>query len=164
VSRVRANRMPGSMGGSWRRSRLWLPIMAALGKPRDLSPASPTSRSPRQLPTRPTSWFGVHDRSRNAAEPARPKPRLAAIRTALATSSCRSAALATIARRAFASRFASMASRSARPARLPCAVTRIPRPSSHATIAASAGQTERSRRRTLPRGANAMRRTSVDAR
>jgi hypothetical protein len=43
VSRVRANRMPGSMGGSWRRSQLRLLITAALGKPRDLSPATPTA-------------------------------------------------------------------------------------------------------------------------
>src|ERR1035438_2664932 len=31
------------MGGSWRRSQLRLLITAALGKPRDLSPASPTA-------------------------------------------------------------------------------------------------------------------------
>jgi hypothetical protein len=34
--------MHGSTGGSWKRSGPWQPNMAALGKPRDLSPASPT--------------------------------------------------------------------------------------------------------------------------
>ncbi len=52
MSRVRENRTPGSMGGSWRRSSLRQPIMAALGKPRDLSPASPTAAtSPAPYPT-----------------------------------------------------------------------------------------------------------------
>jgi hypothetical protein len=42
VSPVRENRTPGSMGGSWRRSLIRQPTLAALGKPRDLSPATPT--------------------------------------------------------------------------------------------------------------------------
>ena len=44
MSRVRENRMHGSMGGSWKRNKLWQPTKAARGKPRDLSPARPTAR------------------------------------------------------------------------------------------------------------------------
>lgn len=42
MSRVRQNRMHCFDGGSWTRSLLRRPIMAALGQPRDLSPALPT--------------------------------------------------------------------------------------------------------------------------
>jgi hypothetical protein len=46
--------MPGSMGGSWKRSTLRQPNMAALGKPRDLSPVSPTaSHLASSLPDQP---------------------------------------------------------------------------------------------------------------
>jgi hypothetical protein len=38
VSRVRENRMPGSMGRALETEQLWPPIKAALGKPKDLSP------------------------------------------------------------------------------------------------------------------------------
>ena len=41
---MRENRTPGSMGGSWKRQWSWLPIFAALGKPRDLSAEWPTAK------------------------------------------------------------------------------------------------------------------------
>jgi len=44
VSRVRENRMPGSMGGSWRRCEPWWPIVAALRKLREMSPVIPKAR------------------------------------------------------------------------------------------------------------------------
>ena len=64
MSRVRANRMHGSTGGSWKRSDPWQPTPAALGKPSDLSPASPTGRHlasslPNQPPPRRTGPLGT---------------------------------------------------------------------------------------------------------
>ena len=44
MSRVRENRMPGSMGGSWRRCEPWWPIVAALRKLREMSPVTPKAR------------------------------------------------------------------------------------------------------------------------
>ena len=45
-------------GGELEKEPLRLPNMAALGKPRDLSPVIAYGRSPRQLPTRPSFVSG----------------------------------------------------------------------------------------------------------
>ena len=64
MSRVRENRMHGSMGGSWKRNKLWQPTKAARGKPRDLSPARPTARHrASSLPDQPPVVCSMQDQS-----------------------------------------------------------------------------------------------------
>ena len=55
MSRVRENRMHGSMGGSWKRNKLWQPIHGGPRETEGPEPGPTYSPSPRQLPTRPTS-------------------------------------------------------------------------------------------------------------
>jgi hypothetical protein len=89
VSRMRENLMSGSTGGSWRRSEPRPPKPAALGKPRDLSTATPTDhhlasslpnqtpssrrsrprRCPYRLPDPPTPRTSPTRASRAAPEP-----------------------------------------------------------------------------------------------
>ena len=55
MSRVRENRMHGSMGGSWKRNKPWQPIHGGPRETEGPEPGPTYSPSPRQLPTRPTS-------------------------------------------------------------------------------------------------------------
>jgi len=47
--------MHGSMGGSWKRNKLWQPIHGGPWETEGPEPGPTYSPSPRQLPTRPTS-------------------------------------------------------------------------------------------------------------
>jgi hypothetical protein len=90
--------MHGSMGGSWRRSQLQQSKVAALGKPRDLSPMSPTvdhlasslpDQRPGSGPSRPLQFpRQASDRSKSPTPegPSPPAPKSQAASMAFAKS------------------------------------------------------------------------------